>query len=172
MTELVMSPFYYVGEISIKCGSFMFQWIHSVMPHIYRWAVHVSQCQGTSPWVKTRQRMNGDKTLLIRALSSCLISADFLTIISSSGNRLQATPGLSRFNECSSFVYLVDLRLFRRSECKNIHKLTLEIVHRSFLTNVAPSLIYNPPSFNIKYPFAQLIFLLSLPLFYSHITHI
>jgi hypothetical protein len=144
-----------------------------VTPCIYRWAVHVSQWQEAARWEKTRQRMNEHKTFLIRAPNSCLISADFLTIISSSGNRLQATPGLSRFNECSfSTVYLVDLRFFRRYECNNIHKLTLEIVHRSFLANVAPSLVYNPPSFNIKCTLAQLLFLLSLPPFYSHVTHI
>lgn len=71
-----------------------------------------------------------------------------------------------------SIVYMVDLRFFWRSECKNIHKLTLEIANYSFLTNIMPTLVNSPPSFNMKRTFAQLVFLLSLPLFYSHVTHI
>jgi len=127
---------------------------------------------GDSP-VSKNATENEHKTFLFRAPSSCIISTDFLTIISSSGNRLQTTPVLSRFNECRlSIVYLVDLRFFRRSKCKNIHELTLEKVHRSFVTNVVPALIYNSPLFNIKCTIAQLVFLLPLPLFYNHVTHL
>ena len=70
-----------------------------------------------------------------------------------------------------SIVYLVDLRFFRRAECKNIHKLTLEIVHRSFLTTAVPTFVYNS-SVNINCTLAYLVFLLFLPSFYSHVIHI
>lgn len=150
----------------------MFHWIHSVTPCIYRWAVHNSQWQGTARWVKTRQRMNTkhSSSVLLAAVSSLLTFWPSSAAAATGCKPLQSYPDLMSVR--LSIVYLVDLRFFRRSKCKNIHKLTLEIVHRSFVTNVVPALVYNSPLFNIKCTLAQLVFLLPLPLFYNHVTHI